>query len=381
VAYVRQIVADRPPQVDAFAIADLPRLEPHWRDLAERAAEPNPFAESAFLISATRRVAPRGLTALCVWRAPDRGRVDALAILRRARAPFGIPDVWLSELAPLAALLIDDERAVASLEAITGWLARERPAIVALGLPNLDINGKLAQALRTVSAKHALHLAASNVRRRAALDCGPGANFAASLEAKRRKEWRRLKRRLEDRGKLEFAWSRELTAIEDFLALEAAGWKGARGTALLADENRAAFAREMLHEFAAQDRLQIARICLDGRAIAAGAVLRSGSRAYYWKTAFDEAYGDFSPGVQLTLSMSGDLEADGGLSLVDSCADANHPMIDRLWTARIDLADFVLATKPGSNIAFRIVLSARSAKAFARERVKRLLNGWRRWRR
>jgi hypothetical protein len=151
VALLRQILADGPPQVDAFAIADLPRLEPHWRDLAEQATEPNPFAESAFLISATRRIAPRSLTALCVWRAPDRGRLDTLAILRRARAPFGIVDVWRSELAPLAALLMDGERAVASLEAIAGWLARERPAIVALGLPNLDVNGKLARALRTVS--------------------------------------------------------------------------------------------------------------------------------------------------------------------------------------------------------------------------------------
>jgi hypothetical protein len=54
------------------------------------------------------------------------------------------------------------------------------------------------------------------------------------------------------------------------------------------------------------------------------------------------------------------------------CADANHPMIDRLWTARIDLADFVLATKPGSNIGFPF---ARSAKAFAREPVKSFVNG------
>jgi hypothetical protein len=50
-------------------------------------------------------------------------------------------------------------------------------------------------------------------------------------------------------------------------------------------------------------------------------------------------------------------------------------MIDRLWTARIDLADFVLATKPGSNIGFPFALSARSAKAFAREPVKSFVNG------
>jgi CelD/BcsL family acetyltransferase involved in cellulose biosynthesis len=369
--------AGGPPQVDACATADLARFEPQWRDLSERAVEPNPFAESAFLIPATRHIAPRSLTALCVWGGPDRERLDALAILRRARAPLAIVDVWRSELAPLSALLIDGERAIASLEAMAGWLAKERPAIVALGLPNVEVNGKLAQALRGISTKRALRLAASNPRQRAALDCAPGANFAALLDAKPRKEWGRLRRRLEDRGNLEFAWSHEATAIEDFLTLEAAGWKGARGTALMADANRATFAREMLRGFAAKGRLQIARLCLDGRSIAAAAVLRSGSRAFYWKTAFDESFGEFSPGVQLTLAMSRSLEADGGLLLADSCADPNHPMINRLWTARIDLADFVLATRSDSNIAFPFALSARSAQAFARERVKGLVSGWR----
>jgi len=154
--------------------------------------------------------------------------------------------MWRSELAPLPALLVDGERAIAALEALAGWLARERPAIVALGLPNVEVNGKLAQTLRGISTKRALRLAASNPRQRAALDCCPGANFAALLDAKQRKEWGRLRRRLEGRGKLEFTWSHEPTAIEDFLTLEAAGWKGARGTALMADANRATFAREML---------------------------------------------------------------------------------------------------------------------------------------
>jgi hypothetical protein len=49
-----------------------------------------------------------------------------------------------------------------------------------------------------------------------------------------------------------------------------------------------------------------------------------------WKPAFDENFGELSPGVRLTLAMSRGLESDGGLSMADSCADPNHPMIDRL---------------------------------------------------
>jgi CelD/BcsL family acetyltransferase involved in cellulose biosynthesis len=370
---VSNIAMDGAPQVDAYPVGDLTRLEPYWRDLGLRAGDPNPFGESAFLASATRHVAPRGLAALCVWESSGRARLDALALIRPARTPFAIVDVWRSELAPLPALLVDAGKAIASLEAMVGWMARERPAAVALGLSNVDVNGAFAQGLRAIAAKDGLRLEASNVRQRAALDCGPGANFVATLDAKRRKEWRRLRRRLEDRGNLEFSWSQEPAAIEDFLALEASGWKGARGTAMTADANRAAFAREMLHTFASRGRLRIARLTLDRRTIAAGVVLLSGSRAYYWKTAFDENFGEFSPGVQLTLAMSRDLESDGKLSLADSCADANHPMIDRLWTARIDVADFTLAAKPGANVAFSLALAARQAKTAARERIKGLI--------
>ena len=370
------IAVNGPPQIDACAIGDLSSCEPQWRDLGARAGDPNPFGESAFLIPASRHIASRGLTALCVW-GPNRARLDAFAIIRPQRAPFGIVDIWRSEQAPLSALLVDGETAIASLEAMVDWLAKGRPTAVALGLPNVNVNGRLAEALRIVAAKRSLRLVASNVRQRAALDCGRGANFTALLDARRRKEWGRLRRRLEDRGKLEFAWSRGPAAIEDFLALEAASWKAARGTALATDPNRAAFAREMLHGFASRGQMRIARLSLDQRTIAAASVLQSGSRAYYWKTAYDPAFSEFSPGVQLTLAMSRSLEADPSLTLVDSCAEPNHPMIDRLWTARINLADYVLATRPGASLALPLALSARRTKAFARERLKRFVNGWR----
>ena len=61
-------------------------------------------------------------------------------------------------------------------------------------------------------------------------------------------------------------------------------------------------------------------------------VLRSGDRAFYWKTAYDEAYAEYSPGVQLTLELSRAQQRDQRSSLTDSCAIEGHPMIDRLWT-------------------------------------------------
>ena len=261
-----------------------------------------------------------------------------------------------------------------ALEAVADWVASRWPWAVGLNLDAVNVDGGLAKALRAMAARRSLPLDASNPRLRAALACGPGGSFAALLGAKRRKEWGRARRRLEERGRLEFAWSDNRSAIEDFLALEAAGWKGERGTALVAEPNRAAFARAMLAGFASDRRLRIARLSLGGRLIASGVVLRSSGRAFYWKTAFDSAFGEFSPGVQLTLSMSRDLETEPGLALADSCADPNHSMIDRIWPARIALADYALATRAGARLLFPLGIAARRGKAYARGCAKRFIS-------
>jgi CelD/BcsL family acetyltransferase involved in cellulose biosynthesis len=364
--------------IDACSVADLARLEPLWDDLAARALEPNPFAESTFVIPAARCIPQRKLIALCVWDSPERTRLNALVALQRPIVPFGVADVWRSEQAPLAALLVDRETAGPALESMTDWLARNWPGTVGLGLANVDVDGALAQAFRDLSVRRSLRLEASNPRRRAALACGGGASFETLIAARRRKEWARLKRRLMDCGRLDFDWSGGPAAIEDFLRLEAAGWKGAQATALAADRKRASFARETLGGFAARGRLRVARLSLDGRPIAAGAVLRAGARAFYWKTGYDPAYAPYSPGLQLTLAMSRELEADRGLRLADSCADPNHPMIDRIWTQRIEVMDFVLQTRPDAALAFRLAIESRRARALARRRVKELVSGWRR---
>jgi hypothetical protein len=55
--------------------------------------------------------------------------------------------------------------------------------------------------------------------------------------------------------------------------------------------------------------------------------------AFLFKTAYDEDYARFSPGVLLQIENLDLLERDG-VAWVDSCAAENHPMIDALWTER-----------------------------------------------
>jgi len=60
------------------------------------------------------------------------------------------------------------------------------------------------------------------------------------------------------------------------------------------------------------------------------------------KIAYDENYARFSPGVQILLDVTQALLDDASLARADSCATADHPMIDRVWRERLPLADRLL---------------------------------------
>ena len=360
--------------VDAFVETathdDLVRREAEWRELATRSAEPNPFAESAFLLPALRLA--RRLTVLLVWSDASRRRLIGVLVLRLPRLGHGLARVWRSEQAGLAAVMVDADFVLAALTAVLAWL-RAGPGVAGLNFPAVDAGGALASALRTAAIRSGLRLEQTNPRRRAALLVG-GPSFEAAVDKRRRKEWARQGRRLAERGRLEARVVESGEGIERFLRLEAKGWKGARGTALAADPARLVFAREMLGAFAGRGRLRIHEIALDGSPIAMGVVLRAGPSAFYWKTAFDEGFGEFSPGVQITLALSRDLERESGLTLVDSCALQDHPMIDRIWPGRIELVDLVLAVDAGRARRLGAWLAAESAASALRERVKRTFN-------
>ena len=359
--------------VETATIDDLARREPEWRELTTRAAEPNAFAESEFLLPALRLAGTRRLTVLLVWRDASRGQLIGVAALRLPRLGQGLAWVWRSEQAGLGAVAFDADLIIEALAAVLAWL-RARSGAAGLVLPGVEPSGALARAARALAVGAALRFEETNLRRRAALVLGGAPGFEAGLDKKRRKEWARQGRRLAERGRLQARLVGGADGIERFLALEAKGWKGARGTALSADPARAAFSHAVLGAFAELGRVQIHELALDDAAIAMGVVLRAGARAFYWKTAYDEGFGEFSPGVQLTLALSRRLEREPGLELVDSCALQDHPMIDRIWPGRIDLVDFAIPVSVERASRLAAWLAAERAGMALRERIKRIVN-------
>lgn len=327
---------------DAFA-----RWPAAMRSLDARAAEPNPFSETAFLAPALAHLPERRRARLLlIWSDARRDRLIGRLAVATPKLGVGPLRVWRSEQAPFAALTLDREALDDALAALLLWLRARGPLRSSLILPRVAVDGPIDRALARAGARAGLAIYPLHGLRRAALRLGNGGTFETPENRKRGKTWDRYERRLAESGALDFRASDDPAAAERFLALEAKGWKGARGTALIQSPARAAFARAMLAGFRREGRLRIHELALGEASIAAGVQLRSEGAAFFWKIAHDEAFSAQSPGVLLTRALSRRLEREAEVSLVDSCASGEMATVDRLWPDRLDFEDR-LAAPPG----------------------------------
>jgi CelD/BcsL family acetyltransferase involved in cellulose biosynthesis len=200
-------------------------------------------------------------------------------------------------------------------------------------------------------------------------DYGRAGYLEVAVQHKKRKELRRQRKRLADRGALTSEVAREppalSAALEDFLALESSGWKGHAGTAAKANEGIRNFVEQAVTALAAEGKAGVARVAHEARAIAAIVTLRSGDTAWCWKIAYDEAFARHSPGVQCLLDVTQRLLDDPTIARADSCATPDHPMIDHVWRERLALSDRLMAVAPCSAASFAGICALESARRAA----------------
>jgi CelD/BcsL family acetyltransferase involved in cellulose biosynthesis len=355
-----------------------------WDDLCQRLLEPNVFLQPAFALPLLQHIVyPKRPSVLLVWEEngpASFGRLLGLFPLHLAEgAPRfdGIVRGFLHRQTGCGVPLVDRDQAGQAIEAALGWLAADgRGRTAAVVFRCIPRDGAFFAELQRVCAVSARGFVELDGHRRAILYRRPegGQKMLSFTSAKHRKERARQFRRLSEAGRRAYVSAHTpkdvATATERFLALEHNGWKGARRTALLADPAAATFTRTMTRLMAHEGRCRIDSIEIDGRPVAMGIILRVGDRASFWKTAFDETYAPLSPGVQFAIEMTQVQLADASLVSTDSCAIANHPMIDRLWPERLAMTDVVLAVEPTATRRFARCVRLETLRRAARQAVK-----------
>ncbi|HRF10123.1 MAG TPA: GNAT family N-acetyltransferase [Xanthobacteraceae bacterium] len=354
-----------------------------WSALHARAIEPNAFYSPEWALAVTRHVpGDEDIHALLAWDSPAKKRLigflPVTSTWRALKLPLPALVTWHGYV-PLATPLLDKDHAV---EAAAGLLAAAKAAgahaLILSALPN---DGPAAAAIRTALAREHRAPRVLHGESRALLDATADADslLQEALGSKKLKELRRQRNRLADDGEVRFSVSvspqQTEAALEQFLKLEAAGWKGKRGTALGSQDGLTRFVKEAVRKLAPQGRVEVATLTRGADVIATGLIVRHAERAYFFKIAHDEKLSKCSPGVQLTLDVTRYLCADEAVRSVDSTATADHPMIDHIWKGRLDIAETLVPLRAGYSAP--LFASLISARRTLREGARRIVNRYR----
>ena len=335
----RAIGMSRDVRATAHEAGVLPEaLRRDWAELVADASEPNCFCEPWFIAASLAAFEGQSVRIAEVRKAGRLIGVMPLAVEDvYGRIPVRFIQNWCHHQMFLGTPLVRAGEERGFWEALLDLLDHSGWAPNFLHIRGLAENGPLHRALVEVRAAATVHR-----ERRALLESGlsPAAYLEQAVRGKKRKELRRQRNRLAELGALRLRTLERAGDLaewtEAFLALERTGWKGEAGSALGCAGETDRFFRETLQGAQAAGRLQVLRLDLDDRPIAMLVNFLAAPGSFSFKTAYDEEFARFSPGVLIQIENLAILER-ADIAWMDSCAAADHPMIDGLWTGRRDV--------------------------------------------
>jgi hypothetical protein len=245
-------------------------------------------------------------------------------------------------------------------------------------LPFLHAGGPVASTLHAVCDAQGLSCIQFDRHERPMLESAiAGAEYPrARIDSARRRKLERQRRRLAEQGVLAFNVARSeaeiMPALDAFLALEGAGWKGRMGTDLAHVDGAGDFIRAAARDLAQAGQFRVASLTLDGRPVAAGLIATAGRRAFYLKIAFDEKQAKLSPGIVHLLDLTAHLLDDPDIDSTDSIAVADHPLYRGIWFERLPIEWLMVATRSGGGLLFEAAVAIERLREDARRRLKPL---------
>jgi len=318
-------------------------LAAEWEALAAVASEPNSYGEYWFVRAALKHF--RGDETVRLAQVRD-GLGELVGILPLAstaqygRLPITAVTNWVHLQCYCGEPLIRAGSEFAFWTALLDLLDRSEWASKILTLRLIYGDGPIRKALDEAAAtsRRPLHVAQRYVRATLTSDIDPEAYIETTVRPKKRKELRRQAKRLAEQGEVRFEQLARSDAIapwcDQYLALEAAGWKGKGGTALNINPASEEFFREIMNDAHDLGRVDFLRLTLDDRPIAMLVNLRSPPAIWSYKITYDESLARFSPGVLIELETIALVLGDPEIRFADSCAKADHSMINTLWGER-----------------------------------------------
>ncbi len=307
-------------------------LEPHaaaWDQLLLEAPYPTPSLSSPWILSFLEHQLPASHRWLCLL-AHEGDRLEGLFPVAVAPHPL------LGRRAPIlsaphgphlfsAGPLIRGGREAQVLAAFHEELLRLFPGQVVLALSRIDRRNP-ALAATEAFERRGRWVAVWDGAAYYLPVTGQFDPYMESLGGESRRSFLRSERALSREGELSFATARGAGIadhdLDRFYALEAAGWKGERGSAILSDSPRHAFYAALTRRLRRRGWLELAFLGRGGADLAAVFALRLAGTLTLWKIGFDPGAARHSPGSVLLTRMIREAFADPEIAEVDCLTDA-----------------------------------------------------------
>jgi hypothetical protein len=345
-------------------IDELARYVEQWEALAARALEPNPFYEPWMLMPALRAFGEGRKLKLVLIFDPTRLGSSQRPALRGffpleikpayeglgTKLPLKTLSLWRHKYCYICTPLVGAERARDTIEAFFDWIERENFGCPLMELEQIPGEGPFRQLLVDhFNMSGRLSFVSESFTRALFRPSASAEDYlSAALPGIRRKELRRLEKRLSETSRLEYSELGPGAEVEgwisEFLELEAISWKGQEGRALLSKPEDRDFFTEAARSAFREGRLMMLSLRLDGRPIAYKCNFTASGGSFAFKIAYDDDYARFSPGVLLEVENIRRMHDRIDVEWMDSCADPDNFMINRLWPGRLTIQSMVVAT-------------------------------------
>lgn len=344
-----------------------------WLDLSRRALEPNPFLDPRFLLAS--QPLWEGLDDIRLVVVEDAGRWLAVTALsargRYPKTPMRYATTagpYLGRRAALCTPLVDAERPQQAIAATIDHLSSSRsglPGLIELTL--IPADGPVMALLREHCDLADIPLQERSRFARAYAATSSPLHAPEHMSAARRKRMRRLRGELErtvgpvtlvDHGS-------SMAHLERLLDLEAAGWRGRRGSALRMKPVDCACFLAYMGQLAESAEFRVMTVGSAEHTVYTSLVVVIQGQAFGILDAYDETYAALSPGVLGRVLEQQSLMADPGIRSLDPCMHPRYADSTALYPDRREMVSVVI----GAGAASRLLLRGRPA-------ARALLRGW-----
>ena len=360
---------------------DLLALDNAWEELVENALEENAYLCRQYVEALLTHIEHRKVQAISVWRGET---LIALLPFTQSRWHWGgiatINKAWTTPYSMLSIPLIDKRDADAAMICLIKAMGDRSTGSNIWLLNEVTIDGPVSKHLTTECKHHNNPTTVLDVFDRATLN-REGTfeqHMKEQVSKKRRKDLVRNRKRLGELGTLSLTNCREGAeldhAVNEFLRIEAAGWKGERGTALDCTDATRDFAKQAFGVHNGSTVTRADMLELDGVAIAVNLSLQTGRTAFTIKCAFDEAYRTYSAGLLLEEDMIREFLEGDWADQLDSATAPGH-LIQGLWNGSTQVGAILLAVgQTPLPFSFYEMLEhyRRKARTFAKDIVVKL---------